>query len=69
MWFDIESAPKDGTEFIATGYDYGVKGDNRHFVVTKYDQGIFVNVDNEVDHGGYTYLDWWMPLPPPPKEK
>lgn len=67
-WQPIETAPKDGTPFLATGFDFGYVGNTRHFVVAKW------SLDRERfepdDMGDYqlTHLTHWISLPAPPKD-
>lgn len=67
-WKPIETAPKDGTEFLAFG-SYRYEGDDAdtiyHYVVS------YANNEThpwEIDgtQFGPKFFSHWMPLPPPP---
>ena len=61
-WKPIDTAPKDGLQFLAYGDEAG-------FGVVNYDKNILTFVESDVlllvDGGYYTH---WMPLPAPPAE-
>jgi hypothetical protein len=64
-WRPIESAPIDGTAFLATGHDFGNTANPRHYIVAQFDSehGYFCQEDNT----GYMlqHLTHWKPLSPP----
>lgn len=64
---DIENAPRDGSTFLATGWDFGLVGGSRHIVWAKWseDEDDFVEVGEETV--GLRYLTHWMPLPAAPE--
>ncbi len=62
-WRSIESAPRDGSGFLAF-WDSNTRLDERSYGVVVFVNGEWTNPDNY----GETYGDpsHWMPLPPPP---
>lgn len=61
-WRLIESAPRDGTRILATGFDWGRPTNPRHFAVVFWepDQCQFLNF---YDHDStFTHLTHWMPF-------
>jgi hypothetical protein len=65
-WQPIETAPKDGAEILATGYNYGLMDSGRHRVITKYLDGEWADASNAF-RDTFGYLTHWMPLPEPPE--
>lgn len=69
-WQPIESAPKDGGQFLALGFDYGYENGARHYACAWWleERGRFVEgaSDSPSEAGTLLYLTHWMPLPPPP---
>lgn len=70
-WQPIETAPKDGSSFLATGFDDGDMRSPRHSAVAWWleDRGHFVEgaEDCPSTAGTLLYLTHWMPLPQPPE--
>lgn len=70
QWLPIESAPRDGSVFLATGWDCGVEKGTRHFAVAwwKNESGFFIEgpEDDSSVQNRLSYLTHWMPLPEPP---
>lgn len=68
-WQPIETAPRDGTHFLATAIVRNIKTDARwwetHVIWADDETG---EVHPECDHGWSRIEDYshWMPLPPPP---
>lgn len=64
-WRTIDTAPIDGTAFLATGHDFGITTNPRHYIVAQFDSahGYFCQEDNT----GYMrqHLTHWKPLSPP----
>ena len=67
-WQPIETAPKDGSEFLAIGNNFGDPGMGRHYAVVKYDRWGFFSGDEEnqtfVEN---EFLTHWILLPNAPK--
>ena len=64
-WNPIETGPKDGTEVLVTGLDYG-KGPSRHLLIARWEAGEGMWADHYTDASGSTHLchlTHWMPLP------
>lgn len=68
-WQPIETAPKDGTAFLATGWDRGSSGGCRHTVVAYWDKECGFLEEGHPYDSNLTYLDYWMPLPSPPEDQ
>lgn len=60
-WQPIESAPKDGTRFVATGHDFGNPENARHLVIAYYDLGEWC--DDADENTTLTYLTHWIAPP------
>ncbi len=71
MWQKIETAPKDGSYVLASGWDYNRSGGTRHYAVVRWSDGGWR--EGELpwanDDEGLLYLTHWMPLPAPPAEE
>lgn len=65
-WQPIETAPKDGTFFIATGFNYGKSSDPRHYCMALWEQGEWREASEWNGHSSLAYLTHWRPLPPAP---
>lgn len=81
-WKAIESAPRDGTEFLAYWKPPG--GGEAAVIIAKWTEDfgprfVGLNVADGMGHrtsspltfgfdGGKLYATHWMPLPPPPQE-
>lgn len=68
-WQPIETAPKDGTRFLATGGGLGC-----HIDFASYNDRVgcwnttdFTLDDTDYEPEGYNRPTHWMPLPPPPE--
>ena len=70
MWQPIETAPKDGTRVIVTGWNFGVVGSDRHIATAVWleDRQEWSEVEEEGDLSTLAYLTHWMPLPPAPTQ-
>jgi hypothetical protein len=70
-WRPIETAPKDGTEIILGGMDFGPPVRTGHWGATSYDRSIKGYRRGWTAHGLPCGLDptHWMPLPAPPKRE
>jgi hypothetical protein len=71
-WKPIETAPKDGSEFLAYGYNWGLETRGRHRHVAKWLDDHWVAADDE--DLTLQYLRGWMPLrteplPSPPSQE
>ena len=67
-WEPIETAPKDSTSILATGWDDNEPGTMRHYVVVLYDESAGGFISEEDNLTTYTFLTHWMPLPEPPND-
>jgi hypothetical protein len=63
-WQPIETAPRDGTEFLGSGWNGGIVGGKRHYGIVHCAFGEFCGDDEDER---FSYLTHWMPLPEPPK--
>lgn len=61
-WQPIETAPKDGTHMLATGYDFDDPRQGRHAAVVSWCGDAFMD-----NYEPYEWLTHWMPLPAPPE--
>lgn len=67
-WQPIETAPKDGTLILATGWKGGKVNTSRNYVLCQYNkscEGFF----NFSEWLGYGFLTHWMPLPDSPEDQ
>lgn len=67
-WRSIETAPKDGTIFLGTGFDFGCVGNTRHFVVAHWSLERMRFEPDDMGDYELTHLTHWQPLPAPPKD-
>lgn len=72
-WREMESAPKDGSEFIAFGarHVFGSDKDEYTWTGCRWSSETFGFIETKptgIRYYGITFL-MWMPLPPPPKVK
>lgn len=65
-WQPIETAPKDGGAFIATGFNYGKDGGPRHYCMALWEQGEWREASEWNGHSSLAYLTHWQPLPAAP---
>lgn len=64
-WRDIESAPKDGTPFLVSGFNYGNDcGERWHDIGVTSKKGAVVSTINA---NNLAFATHWMPLPQPPE--
>ncbi len=73
QWQPKETAPKDGTKFLAfTSFGEVEIGSWFEMYTDKYDEvdgGLYVKRREKFADGwDCNYFDWWMPLPAPPSE-
>lgn len=74
-WRPIETAPKDGTIILVTGWNYGKPGTERHYAIASYAGGVWAEGSDWVEDsewnkpGVLKYLTHWMPLPQPPNRE
>jgi hypothetical protein len=79
-WQPIETAPKDGTDILVAGINFGEVGKGYHIVVAQWcederspqqiwrERGVCFSgwyQDDDSDEP-LPFLTHWMPLPPPP---
>ena len=65
-WQDISTAPKDGTQFVAVGNDYGLDSETQHTCIAQWFRGCWMEVSEWNEASELKYLTHWMPLPPLP---
>lgn len=72
-WQNIETAPRDGSDFIGMGSNFGdISGQQgTHRAIVHYDEGYADFLDSGEACSRMTYLTHWMPLPeaPAPQQK
>lgn len=68
VWRDISTAPKDGSHFVATGYNYGLYSEGRHICVAQWFRGCWMEASDWNETSELKYLTHWMPLPSPPDD-
>jgi hypothetical protein len=68
-WLPIAEAPKDGSPFLATGWDWGRKGTTRHYVVAQWSErrGMFQVEDDEESEP--EHLTHFTALPAAPSQE
>lgn len=66
-WQPIETAPKDGTWILVTGWDGGLPNPKRYYCTCRFDKdwGSFLESSDYVACDDFTH---WMPLPDSPEE-
>ena len=67
-WRDISTAPKDGSRFVAIGYNYGLYSEGRHICVAQWFRGCWMEASDWNETSELKYLTHWMPLPSPPDD-
>lgn len=66
-WLPIETAPKDGTPFLVSGFNYGNDcGERWHDIGVTSKKGAVVSTINA---NNLAFATHWMPLPQPPETK
>ncbi len=68
-WMPIESAPKDGSGVLATGWNHGKPDTERHYAVAFWDGLDWLEAHEDEASSPLGYLTHWMPLPPAPTDK
>lgn len=66
-WQPIETAPKDGTWILVTGWDGGYPNQKRYYCTCRYDK----DYDSFCESSDYHWLKdftHWMPLPDSPED-
>lgn len=71
-WMPIDTAPKDGSQFLATGWDNNVVESNRHYACAWWleERKQFIEGSDDAldDAQTLSYLTHWQPLPNPPAQ-
>ena len=65
-WQDISTAPKDGTQFVAVGNNYGLYSETQHVCIAQWFRGCWMEVSDWNETSELKYLTHWMPLLPLP---
>jgi hypothetical protein len=65
-WQDISTAPKDGTQFVAVGNNYGLYSETQHVCIAQWFRGRWMEVSEWNEDSELKYLTHWMPLLPLP---
>ena len=65
-WSDISTAPKDGSRFVAIGYNYGLYSEGRHICVAQWFRGCWMETSDWNEASELQHLTHWLPLPSPP---
>lgn len=65
-WRDISTAPKDGSRFVAIGYNYGLYSEGRHICVAQWFRGCWMEASDWNEASELKHLTHWLPLPSPP---
>ena len=66
VWRDISTAPKDGSRFVAIGYNYGLYSEGRHICVAQWFRGCWMETSDWNEASELQHLTHWLPLPSPP---
>lgn len=66
VWRDISTAPKDGSRFVAIGYNYGLYSEGRHICVAQWFRGFWMETSDWNEASELKHLTHWLPLPSPP---
>ncbi len=64
-WYPIESAPKDGRQFLVWDIHYGVRIGRAHIRADHDDWLSYMDAHKGSSKGGIRATHW-LPLPPPP---
>ena len=65
-WMPIETAPKDGTRFVAIGRNYGIYSSTQHTCIAQWLRNCWMEVSDWNETSELKYLTHWMPIPPAP---
>lgn len=68
VWRDIATAPKDGSRFVAIGYNYGLYSEGRHICVAQWFRGCWMETSDWNEASELQHLTHWLPLPSPPDD-
>ena len=68
VWRDISTAPKDGSRFVAIGYNYGLYSEGRHICVAQWFRGCWMETSDWNEASELKHLTHWLPLPSPPDD-
>ena len=68
VWRDISTAPKDGSRFVAIGYNYGLYSEGRHICVAQWFRGCWMETSDWNEASELQHLTHWLPLPSPPDD-
>lgn len=69
-WQPIETAPKDGTFILVTGFNYGAPEKGRHYAVAAWCErrgSWHEEAEWDENYSCLAYLAHWIPLPPAPE--
>lgn len=67
-WQPIETAPKDGTWILVTGWDSGAPNQNRYYCTCRYDKD-YGSFCESSDYRWFKDFTHWMPLPDSPEDE
>lgn len=66
-WQPIDTAPRDGTDFIGIGNNFGDPDQGTHVMLVHWDEHFDAFIESGEMFAGADYLTHWFALPAPPE--